>query len=212
MTRAMSRAQFRQGIDTLMRGDSDLAASAERWGLPPFWTHPPGLSGIVISILAQQVSLESAQAAFSRLESGLKTIDPTALAKAGVARLRGLGITRQKAAYLAGLARSVSAGEFKLHSLASMTDDEARAELLAVRGIGPWTADCVLLFSLRRADAWPTGDLALAKAAQEVKGLPMMPSWSELDQQAEDWRPWRAVAARMLWHHYLCVRGRAASM
>jgi DNA-3-methyladenine glycosylase II len=87
-----------------------------------------------------------------------------------------------------------------------MPDDEARAALVRLKGIGVWSADVYLLMVMCRADIWPHGDLALAIAAQEVKRLPARPSYDELDEMAQQWRPHRAAAARLLWHHYLCER------
>ena len=106
--------------------------------------------------------------------------------------------------------RVILAGEIDLEVLQSMDDDDARQSLMEVRGIGAWTADTYLLFALRRADAWPSGDLALAKAIQELRGFATKPGPEEVDGMADHWRPWRAVAARILWHHYLCKRGRSA--
>jgi DNA-3-methyladenine glycosylase II len=92
-----------------------------------------------------------------------------------------------------------------------MDDELARSTLVQLKGIGPWTADTYLLFALKRADAWPSSDLALLKAIQEVKGLPTTPAREEGDAIADHWRPWRGVATRILWYHYLCSRGRIAS-
>jgi DNA-3-methyladenine glycosylase II len=94
-------------------------------------------------------------------------------------------------------------GELDLETLGAMEDAEVKAELLKLKGIGAWTADIYLLRALRRPDAWPAGDLALMIAAQEVKRLSVRPLPVELVAIAEQWRPYRAVAARLLWHHYL---------
>jgi DNA-3-methyladenine glycosylase II len=184
-----------------------LAGVVERWGPPPFWRHPEGFAGLVHGILAQQVSLESAVAAYGRLEGALGRVEPEAFLTLDDARLRAIGFSRQKAAYARGLASAIAAGALDLARLEAAPDDEVRRELLALRGIGRWTADVYLLFALRRPDAWPSGDLALAKSVQELWGLPALPGWDELDAWAERWRPLRAVAARFLWHDYLSRRG-----
>ncbi len=124
------------------------------------------------------------------------------------ATLRAIGFSRQKAGYVRGLAEAIVGGTLDLDAIGRMDDEAARQALIAIRGIGPWTADTYILFSLRRPDAWPFGDLALAKAVQEVRGLDDLPSYEDVDVIAESWRPWRAVAARILWHHYLSERGR----
>ena len=102
-------------------------------------------------------------------------------------------------------------GEFDLEALETMDDHKARKRLMEIKGIGAWTADTYLLFALRRSDAWPSGDLALVKAIQELKRLETIPSFDIADQIADQWRPWRAVAARILWHHYLNITGRSSS-
>jgi DNA-3-methyladenine glycosylase II len=202
---------YRRGISELAARDRHLARLLSKWGDPPYWTHPPGFPGIVISILAQQVSLESAQAAFTKLEVAIGSVTPERFLSLGDSELRAVGFSRQKASYVRALAHGLVAGTVDLDSLELMDDDDARESLMQLRGVGPWTADAYLLFALLRADAWPSGDLALAKAIQEVRGLAATPSPHEADTIAKRWRPWRAVAARMLWHHYLCKRGRSAS-
>jgi DNA-3-methyladenine glycosylase II len=195
-------------VERLAGADPVLAGVVDRWGPPPFWRHPEGFAGLVHGILAQQVSLESAVAAFGRLEEALGRVEPEGFLTLDDARLRGIGFSRQKAGYARGLAAAIAAGALDLDRLAVAPDDDVRRELVALRGIGRWTADVYLLFALRRPDAWPSGDLALAKAVRELWGLPALPGWEELDAWAERWRPQRAVAARFLWHDYLSRRGR----
>ena len=202
---------FLRCISELGMHDSDLAQVVSTFGNPPFWTHAPGFPGVVIAILAQQVSLESAQAAFTKLENAIGSISPEGFLSLDDDALRTIGFSRQKASYVRGVAQGIMAGQIDLQDLESMDDDEARKALMEVRGIGPWTADTYLLFALRRPDAWPSGDLALAKAIQEIRGLATTPSSEEVDGIADTWRPWRAVAARILWHHCLSERGRTAS-
>jgi DNA-3-methyladenine glycosylase II len=202
---------FRRGLSELGGRDPDLAKVVSRWGSPPFWTHSPGFPGIVLAILSQQVSLESARATFSKLEDEIGPINPEYFLSLDDHRLRAVGFSRQKTAYIRGLAHEIAAGKLNLRALEAMDDDAARRRLMQVKGIGAWTADTYLLFALRRPDAWPSGDLALAKAIQELKGLRTIPGPEEADRIADHWRPWRAVAARILWHHYLSHRGRSSS-
>jgi len=207
----LTQESFLLAVSALAARDADLARVVATHGSPPFWTHAPGFPGLVISILAQQVSLESAQAAFAKLEMAIGPINPEGFLSLQDGALKMIGFSRQKTSYVRGIARSMVAGELGLEDLESMDDEEARRRLLRVRGIGVWTADTYLLFALRRPYAWPSGDLALAKAVQVVKQLPTSPGSDEVDPIADDWRPWRAVAARILWHHYLSQRGRTAS-
>ncbi len=206
----MSDKTYNRGMSELGLQDSELADVVSRWGDPPFCTHAPGLSGIVIAILAQQVSMESAKAAFAKLEDAIGSVTPDAFLLLNDETLRAIGFSRQKASYVRGVAHGIMCGELELEALEHMNDDDARKILTRERGVGAWTADVYLLFSLRRPDAWPSGDLALAKAIQELRGLATIPGSEAVDVIADRWRPWRAVAARILWHHYLCERGRSA--
>jgi len=204
----LTQATFTQAIVELTARDQHLSAVVSKWGPPPFWVHEPGFAGLVLAILSQQVSLESAQAAFDKLERVTDPVEPKSFLALDDVQLRQAGFSRQKASYVRGLAHLVLDGELDLDGFASLDDDRVRESLIAMRGVGPWTADTYLLFALRRPDSWPTGDLALAKAIQELNGLAELPSWEEVDRTAESWRPWRSVAARILWHHYLSERGR----
>jgi len=199
-----------EAVARLCERDAGFESVIAKWGHPPFWTHDPGFPGLVSSILAQQISLESAQSTFAKLADVLGSVEPEGFLTLEDDTLKSIGFSRQKVSYVRGLARGIVEGEIDLDALASMSNDEARESLVAVRGIGKWTADSYLLFALRRVDAWPSGDLALAKAIEEVRGMEATPSYKEVDRIAEEWKPWRSVAARLLWHHYLCERGRGA--
>ena len=192
-----------QAVEALSARDPDLAAIAARHGAPPLWAREPGFPTLVLIILEQQVSLASAAAAFRRLETATGSLTPQALLELDDRTLREIGFSRQKAGYARGLARAIVEERFDPAALATMSDQDARAELLQLKGIGPWTADIYLLMVLGRPDIMPAGDLALQVAAQEVKGLDGRPSSDELMELAEAWRPWRSTAARLLWQHYL---------
>jgi DNA-3-methyladenine glycosylase II len=183
-----------------------LGASVERFGPPPLWARDPSYATIVHLILEQQVSLASAQAAFDRLvvASGVPT--PAGFLTLDDAQLRAIGFSRQKAGYARDLAAALLDG-FDLETLAGQSDAAVRTELVRHRGIGRWTADVYMTMCLLRPDVWPYGDQALATAAMEVAALPQRPTFTQLGEMAERWRPYRAVAARILWHHYLRVRG-----
>ena len=163
----------------------------------------PGFTTLVHIILEQQVSLKSAKAMLLRLQSAIDPFTPERFVSLGESHLRGLGVTRQKSAYLLHLSGSIINGDLSFNKLSRMPDDEARTSLTRIKGIGLWSADVYLLMAMRRADIWPAGDLALAVAAKELWKLKTRPTPDELEQIAERWRPYRAVAARMLWQHYL---------
>ncbi len=207
----LSEETFRQGVADLCERDPGLAGIVLKWGNPPFWTHMQSFPGIVSAILAQQVSLESAKAAFGKLEKAMGSIGPESFLSLEDDTLRAIGFSRQKASYVRGIANEIVAGTLDFAKLNLLSSNAARKRLMGLRGIGAWTADAYLLFSLRRSDVWPSGDLALEKAIQDLRGLASKPSSEQADRTADDWRPLRAVAARILWHHYLCERGRRSS-
>ena len=192
-----------RGVRALSRCDRDLSQIARRLGPPPMLARRPGFPTLIHIILEQQVSLASARAAFDRLRALASPLTPARFLELDGAALKTAGFSRQKAGYGRQLAQAILSGELKLRSLHRKDDESVRAELLKIRGIGRWSADIYLLMALRRPDVWPTGDLALAVAVQRVKRLSARPSYEALDAMSEAWRPWRSVAARLLWHYYL---------
>ena len=192
-----------RGLKFLAERDRDLARIFEEYGPPPMWWREPGFPTLIHIILEQQVSLASAQAAFNRLTELANPLTPQRFLKLTDAELKAAGFSRQKIIYGRHLAEALVEGRLNLEALGEMDDAMVKAELLKIKGIGAWTADIYLLRVLGRPDAWPSGDLALAVAAQSVKRLPQRPTPLELEAMSADWRPWRAVAARFLWHHYL---------
>jgi DNA-3-methyladenine glycosylase II len=198
-----------EAADWLAARDADLARLRQQHGDPPLWARTPGYATLLHIVLEQQVSLSSARAAFERLrEATAGEVTPEALLTFDDEQLRALGFSRQKAGYARDLARAVLDGRLDLAALETLDDDVARAALVAQRGLGRWSADIYLLMALGRADVWPATDLALLIAAREIKGLPTRPDTECMELLAEAWRPWRSVAARMLWQAYLASRGR----
>jgi DNA-3-methyladenine glycosylase II len=202
---------FAQAVGELAQRDADLATVVEKYGQPPFWVREPGFPSLVYIILEQQVSLASARAAFERLKAAVNPLTPRRFLELTEADLLGIGFSRQKTLYTRLLASAIQRRQFNLRALHNLHDDHAREKLLALKGIGPWTADIYLLSALRRPDIWPIGDLALATAVQEVKRLRKRPSPEKLEKMSAPWRPWRAVAARLFWHAYLSKRGQRTS-
>ena len=202
---------FAHAARDLSQRDAHLAAVIEKYGMPPLWTREPGFPTLVYIILEQQVSLASARALYHRLLEAVKPFTPARFLKLTETEMRRLGFSRQKAHYTRLLAEAIHRKQFALHKLHELEDEIVREQLLALKGIGNWTADIYLLSALRRPDIWPTGDLALATAVQEVKRLRKRPSPEKLESMSEPWRPWRAVAARLFWHAYLCKRGHGSA-
>jgi DNA-3-methyladenine glycosylase II len=205
--RPLTVRTLRRAARELGAADPQLGVSVERYGPPPLWSRDPSYATLVHLILEQQVSLASAQAAFDRLRAALGgSVEPEPLLHLTDEELRAIGFSRQKAGYARTLANAMLDG-FDLGALAAMPDDEVRHALIAMPGIGPWTADIYLTMCLLRPDVWPHGDLALATSARDLLDLDERPTFADLGQIAERWHPYRAVAARILWHDYLQRRG-----
>ena len=160
-------------------------------------------------MLEQQVSLASAQAAFDRLAAAADPLTPERFLAFSDVELLAIGFSRQKARYGRALADAIATGALDLDGLAALDDDLVRVELEAIPGIGHWTSTIYLLMVLGRPDVWPVGDIALAQAVGDVKGLGYRPGPDELRALGDAWRPWRSVAARLFWHDYLARRGRS---
>ena len=207
MPRSLTERSLRQAARTLAASDPALAASVGRFGPPPLWAREPSFATLVHLILEQQVSLASALAAFERLRIATGDVTPAAFLTLDDRSLREIGFSRRKAGYAWDLAVALLDG-FDLTALEHLSDDEVRRSLVGLRGIGRWTADVYLTMCLLRPDVWPHGDQALATGALELLALSERPTFDELEALAERWHPYRAVAARIIWHHYLRVRGR----
>ena len=177
------------------------------------WARKPGFRTLIQIILEQQVSLVSARAMFRRLTGDIVPFTPKRFVDTGVAGLRSLGVTRQKAAYCVDVAEAVQDGRIDLQTVAKMDDAGAATALTRLKGVGPWTADIYLLMALRRPDVWPSGDIALVQAVTSVKRLRDGSATDQIAKVADSWRPLRSVAARMMWQHYLAERsGRRPSV
>jgi DNA-3-methyladenine glycosylase II len=205
---ALTRASLAVAVDELAAADRDLAAIVARFGPPPLWDRVPGFATLVHIILEQQVSLASAGAAFDRLRAAADPLTPGRFLELSDAELLTIGFSRQKARYGRTLSAAVVDGSLDLDRLPALDDDAVHRALVAVPGIGPWTAAVYLLMVLGRPDVWPVGDIALAQAVAEVKGLERRPGPVEMAELGEAWRPWRSVAASLFWHDYLSRRGR----
>jgi DNA-3-methyladenine glycosylase II len=205
--RPLTVRTLRRAARELGAADPRLGASVERYGPPPLWSREASYATLVHLILEQQVSLASAQAAFDRLRAALGgSVEPAPLLDLSDEELRAIGFSWQKAGYARTLASAMLDG-FDLGALRAMPDDQVRQALIAMPGIGPWTADIYLTMCLLRPDVWPHGDLALATSARDLLELDERPTFAELGRIAERWHPYRAVAARILWHDYLQRRG-----
>ena len=183
-----------------------MAGTLAELGAPPLRRRPPGFEGLVQIVVFQQISVDAGRAIWARFANAFGTPTPDIIRDAGEDALRAAGLSRPKVRAMQAMAEAMLAGSLDLDRLDERPADEAHAHLVAVKGIGPWTADVYLLSCLGHPDAWPAGDIALQAAAGELLGLPTRPSAKEMGPLAERWRPWRAVAARLLWAHYSARR------
>ncbi len=205
---SLTKSTLAEAAKHLANRDRDLASILASYGPPPMWARPAGFTTLVRIILEQQVSLASAASMYQRLRSNVVPFQPSRFVELGELHFKSLGLTRQKTAYCIHLADSIVTRSLKLSGLSKLGDEEVKAALMEVKGIGSWSADIYLLMALRRPDVWPTTDLALATAVTRLKKLKNRPKYNQLKRMAETWRPYRSVAARMLWQYYLAERNR----
>jgi DNA-3-methyladenine glycosylase II len=201
-----TEADIAAGLETLIAADPRLAKVAAVAGRLPLRRRPGGFAGIAAIVVSQQLSTASAAAIWARLADAYEPFTPQRLLKARPDRLARLGLSRPKIRALKEIARAVVGGTLDCDALPDMPADAAHAALCSVHGIGPWTADIYLLFCLGHADAWPAGDLALQEGARLAFGLPERPTAKEAVVLAQPWRPWRGVAASLLWAYYRAVK------
>ncbi len=203
MHKRLTRNTLIEGVNELTQKDQSLARIVSQYGLPPLRLRSQGFHTLIHIILEQQVSLASAKAAYKRLEERLTTITPSKFLTLSDDDLKQIGFSRQKTNYSRELAFALKSGSLDLSGLSKLSDQKVRHRLMQIKGIGPWTADIYLVVALGRSDIWPNGDLALAAAIEQLYGLSKRPSSKQMHRMSQKWRPWRAVAARLLWHFYL---------
>lgn len=194
---------LQKAVDDLIIADTDLKNIIDKFGRPLLWNREQGFHKLIRIILEQHVSLKSAEAVFNKLVAKASPLTPQKFLKFTDAQLKTFGFSQQKSYYGRSLANAVLEGTLDLIALKKMDNGEVRKELIKIRGIGNWTADIYLLMVLKRPDVWPQNDLALAVAIKKLKKLGTRPNNDEMKEISKNWKPWRAVAARMLWHYYL---------
>ena len=195
------------GMEHITRQDPDMAAAFDRVGAPEPRHRPPGFPALLNIIVSQQVSVSAAAAIWRRLEErGMVT--PERVLLLGFDGLRAIGFSRPKIRYALALAEQVAGGSLRPHDIVALDEAAATARLTSLAGFGRWSAEIYLMFCLGRPDIWPAGDVALQEATRAVKGLDARPDVDRMDRLSQPWRPWRSVAALLLWRYYrLVVRG-----
>ncbi|AWN45797.1 Fe-S cluster assembly protein HesB [Methylobacterium terrae] len=203
-----SEAALRDGTLALAARDPVMARLVAEGATPILRKRAPGFEGLAGIVVSQQISTASAAAIWARLTARLPDLTAAALAAAPDEALREAGLSAPKIRTLRAAAQAVIDGSLPLDTLHALPADEAHRRMVAVHGIGPWTADVYLLFCLGHPDAFPAGDLALQEAARLADGLEVRPSAAALTARAESWRPWRGVAAKVLWAYYRVAKAR----
>lgn len=199
-----------EGLRQLVAADPDLAGIIPAAGPLPWRVRPAGFTGLLQAIVGQQISNAAAAAIWRRLQAVPGALDPVQLLRFDASILQGAGLSRPKVGHAFALAEAFATGHLTTEALAMMDDEDAIAAISTVRGMGRWSAEVYLLFALGRPDVFPGGDLALAAAAAALKGFERRPKPKELVALADGWRPWRGLAARLLWHHWRFLTGRPA--
>lgn len=200
----------RAALRKLCRLDPRLAA-VERAAGPMHWRlRDPGFATMLSAIVGQQISNTAANAIRARLEAAMPCGTPAGLLRLSEAELRAVGFSGQKILYARGLADAITGGAIDLAAIGRMPDEDAIAAISALKGFGRWSAEVYLLFAHRRRDVFPAADLALAASAQHLLGLAERPREKPFRALAEQWAPYRGLAARLLWHHWRHVTQRPA--
>lgn len=198
----------RAALEQLCAADPDLAAVEPAAGPLPWRTRPAGFVGLLSAITGQQISNAAAAAIWKRIEALPGALDPASFLRLSDEELRGAGFSRQKLLYGRLLAEAFTDGRLSIEAIDHMSDEDAITTISSVKGLGRWTAEVYLLFAHARRDVFPAADLGLAAAATDIKHLEARPTPKALRQLAEGWRPYRGLAARLLWHHWRMVTDR----
>ena len=198
---------FKKICNKLARSDKHLRLIIKEHGHPPMWTRPATFQTLILFILEQQVSLASAYAAFKKLRQKIGNVTPGKILLLSDDELRACYFSRQKIIYARELAKAVQSKQLNLKKISSAHEDEVRHELKKIKGIGDWTVDVYLMHALQRTDLFPLGDIALVNSLKEVKQLHPKITKEKMLAIAEPWRPYRTIAAMILWHAYIQKRG-----
>ena len=200
--RIASRAHLDNAVAALLAADKRLHPVARRVGpMPHRARREEGFEALISIVVSQQLSIAAADTIFGRVKEKVAPFTPERVLAAETEMLRACGLSAPKQRHMKSIASAIADGSLDLKRLRRMQDDDARAHLTAVKGIGPWTADIYLMSSLGRADIWPVGDVGLQAAIHRALNLRKRPNEKQMEKLSKDWRPWRTVVARMFWIH-----------
>ncbi len=207
MVETFDESNFEYLCNHLAEKDDDLKLIVDTYGYPPMFARRPTFETLLHIILEQQVSLASAKAALNKLKEKIGTIVPEKLLLLTDLELRACYFSRQKIIYSKDLATAIINKQLNLDELILLPDETVRTELKKIKGIGDWTTDVYMMMAMQRADLFPVGDIALVNSIKTIKNLPRQTGAATLLFIAEKWRPYRTVAAFLLWHAYIKKRG-----
>ncbi len=197
-----STADINRHLGILRRRDKKIAQAIKQAGLPGSRKMNPGFATLIRIIIDQQVSVAAGASIWAKLQAAAVKVTPEVLVNLSEPGLRACGFSGQKARYALGVAEATQAGTLDFDALENMDDNAVRATLIALKGVGPWTADIYLMFGMGRADVWPVGDLVLQYAAAALLGLRQRPTPQRLEKIGHAWRPYRSSAALLLWRYW----------
>ncbi|HEV8592779.1 MAG TPA: hypothetical protein VGQ55_11810 [Pyrinomonadaceae bacterium] len=206
LQKTLTKRSLNDACRDLAASDADLARVHKAYGTPPLWDRPLGFATLLHIILEQQVSLASAKACVDKLTVAVGEITPESVLSLDDAEFKKIGFSRQKTGYARHLAEALLEKRLDLDAVHLLPDHEVKIELKKLKGVGEWTSDIYLLMAMLRPDVMPKGDLALHAAYQKLTGAEKRPHSDEFIEIAEKWKPYRSVAARLLWHYYLSER------
>ncbi len=209
MVASFSKETYYLQCDILANLDKDLKKIIDEYGYPTFWSRAPSFTTLVHIILEQQVSLESALAAFKKLQESVGEITPSVILLLSNEEFRSCSITKQKTSYLRSLAQALVSKELILENLFHLSDNEVKSTLKIVKGIGEWTANIFLMMCLHRTNCFPFGDVALITSFKEVKNLPRQTPIEIIEKMVEEYEPYKTTLAYLLWWNYLKKRNRS---
>jgi DNA-3-methyladenine glycosylase II len=199
---------MQEAIQYLSKIDAVFKHIVEKYGMPTIPKRPQGFETLVLLILEQQVSIDSAKATFLKLKAKEINFQPEFLIHISDAEYRSIGVSRQKMTYIKALSHSIIHGEIDIESLAAKSPQQVREELIKIKGIGNWTIDVYLMFSLQVPDIIPLGDIAVMNTIKELLNIH---DKQEMENYVAKWSPYRSAATFLLWHYYLNKRNRTVN-
>ena len=197
----MNKLIFRKGIKHLLKAEPNFRKIIPNQGIN-FFLRPEGFVGIMFLVIEQQVSVQAAQAIKNKTSALMGNITAKSFLEIDTNKLRAAGLSRPKISYLQGIANACITRDLDFTTLHRMNDEDLRKELCKIKGIGKWTADCYLMASLSRPDIWPENDIGLQEGVKKLKNLNERPSVEDMTTIASNWRPFRSVAANLIWADY----------